>query len=307
MGIKSIKAEVGEIAKLRKEGLTVQEIAKEIGSNYEHVRNTALNFKIMKPRNIPERLGMEGIEEFKKLYLSGVDYNHQIAGKLGISVSSVKRFAKHLQLPNKYSLDHPAYKKRFNLSIYLYKKGLGCCLISKRIGWDPETIRRYIHDAGIEMRTTGGKDRKEVERQNKIIKRLYLKGVKLEEIEKAAGLGHKGIDKRLESMGIPRTRHPYNNSRGKYDNKVRDLFLKGLNFAEIGRQIKHANGFTGCGVKYRLNKMFAGFKFKIYFKLNGSWTRGKKIYRSFRALRNGRDRIKRNKSEEIRIVPICSA
>ncbi|MEK6876823.1 MAG: hypothetical protein AABX63_05380, partial [Nanoarchaeota archaeon] len=303
MGIKSIKEEVGEIAKLRKEGLTIEEIAKEIGSNYEHIRNTALNFKIMKPRNIPDRLGEEGIGEFKKLYLSGRYYNHRIAEKLLISVPSVKRLAKQLQLPNKYSLNHPAYKKRFNLSIYLYKKGLGCNLISKKIGWDPETIRRYIHDAGIEMRTCGGKDKKEVERQNKIIKRLYLKGVKLEDIEKAAGIGKHGIDKRLKSMGIPRTRHPYNNSRGKYDHEARELFLKGLNFAEISRQIRNANGFTGCGVKYRLNKMFAGFKFKIDCKLNGSWIRGKKIYRSFRALRNGRDRIKRNKSEEIRIVP----
>lgn len=307
MGIKSIKAEVREIARLRKEGLTVEEIAKEMGSNYEHVRNTALNFGIIRPRNIPDRLGKEGIERFKKMYLSGKYYNHKIAEKLWISVPSVKRLAKQLQLPNKYSLDHPAYKKRVNLSIYLYKKGLGCILIGKKIGWDPETIRRYIHDAGIEMRTHGGKDKKEVERQNKIIKKLYLKGAKLEDIEKAAGIGKHGIDKRLKSMGIPRTRHPYNNSRGKYDNKVRKLFLKGLNFAEIGRQIKHANGFTGCGVKYRLNKMFAGFKFKIDCKFNGSWLRGKKIYSSFRALRNGRDRIKRIKSEEIRIVPICSA
>lgn len=306
MGIKSIKAEVREVARLRKEGLTVSEIAEEMGSNYEHIRNTALNFKIIKPRNIPERIGKEGIEEFKRMYLSGKHYNRQIAGKLGISVPSVKRLAKRLQLPNKYSLDYPAYKKRFNLSVYLYKKGLGCNLISKKIGWDPETIRRYIHDAGIEMRTCGGRDKKEVERQNKIIKRLYLRGVKLEDIEKAAKLGHRGIDKRLKSMGISRTRHPYNNSRGKYDNKVRELFLKGMNFAEISRQINHANGFTGCGVKYRLNKMFAEFKFKIDCKLNGSWIRGKKIYRSFRALRNGRDMIKRKKSEEIRIIPVCN-
>lgn len=237
-------------------------------------------------------------------YLSGKYINPKISKIFGVSNPSVKRLARRLGLPKKYSDEYPPRAERIRQSIELYKKGWGCIMIARQLGIDDETVRGYLHKRGIRMRGINGFTKNKVTRQNKIIKELYPKGVIMKEIEKKVGLKHHGIILRLRKMGIEPNRRDYTPIGDKYDKDIRRLFLQGKSLTGIGKKLR----ITIPSVKYRIvNKIFPNYDFKLKWKskLTGKWKTAKRAYKTCMELKNGKTKLKRY-AEKFKVVPIIS-
>lgn len=295
--------------KLKMQGFTLSQIAEETGRNFESVRRIAHKHNIIKPRSIKNRLSSHDKKEFKELYLSGQFTNTEIAKKTGISQPSVKRLAKQMNLPGKYSSDYPIRDKiRKRIAALYCEDNMGTTRIAKTltkefsINVSDEKVRRELIRKNIERRQPNGMTQSTIKSQNKIIKELYLAGAPLREIMKAANIGKRGIDCRLAAMGIQRSRRPYDRWGDKHDYKIKELFREGVSITNISARL----GLDSpAGVIYRLKSHIfpnSAFKIQYFSKLAGKWRTSTKTFTTFQQLRAKKQRLRRYLGNDVRII-----
>ena len=200
--------DINTLKQLRAEGLTIMQMADRVGSNYETVRQFCHLHKVIGHRNIAQRWGSEDYEYFKSLWL-GTTKRDKIAELVDLSIPSVKRLAKKLGLPSKYSKKHPVRESKIEQSIERYKAGKSTKEIGIELALDDETVRGYINRYAPDiMRTSRGTCKQYYKLQNVVIRELYLAGVEYAQISKKAKLGSHGIEKRLAYMNLKRRGNP---------------------------------------------------------------------------------------------------
>ncbi len=243
-------------------------------------------------------------EEFTRLWNSNL-MKKDIAAHFRISIPSVKRLARHFSLISKYSKDHPFNERIIKEAPKLYRSGMSTMQIGKHFGVSEEKARKFLHLAGTNLRQAGnGMSRHKMTRQNNIIKEMYESGTPLKEIERAAGIGKHGIDKRLAFMKIARARNPKKVIGKRYDAEIRRLFLDGLNLNEIAKE----TGIPYAVVRYRFqHHSFRDYRFKIKFQsqLTGRWKTSTKTYRTPREIMSAKKRLlKFSKPLDIKVAAI---
>ena len=284
-------------------GATITNLGMDYGYSFERMRQMLHSAGIIRPRTITKRLSTEDLALFRQDYLSSSLRNRDIARKYGISLPSVKRLAKKFRLPKKYSEEYPKRKYRLKTAADLYQQGLSTFKIAEKLGIDDETVRGYLKKMGVSRRNVNGLSQEIVDRQDSIIRRMYLSGAKLSEIEKKAGIGSHGIEKRLRKMGIARNRHTPNKIGTKHDERIKDMFINGNEPQAIAREI----GSATPNVYYRIKKgLFPGMSFKVKYcsPLTGRWRISSKTYHTLRQLRNGISIKRKFLGNDVRMIVI---
>lgn len=252
-----------------------------------------------------KKLTSQEINNFKELYLSGKK-NKEIAVIFNISIPTVKRMAKKLSLPKKYSKEYPIRFKNMAETFKLYSLGIGTYKIAKKLCISEESARRYLQRQGVQLRHTSGLTRDKIEEQNKIISKMYTNGTPIRDICSTVGLGIHGVMNRLRLMRIPRNRNVHQHVGDRYDGLIRNDFLNGKSVKEIKNKFQKYNG-NGNFVVYRIKYIFKDthFRLKYFSRLTKRWKVINKTYPTVLELRNAKMRVKKHtRAREFKVIPI---
>lgn len=160
-------------------------------------------------------------DEFKKLWLAADrdGIQNDLADHFGVSVATISRIRKKLNLPTLHGGDHPGRKALIKRIKKLYWKGRSSLSIAKIVRLNDQSILNILHKENVPLRDQhvtnplyfSVKSSKMTTAQAIVkIKKLYWEGLPLYKIAEEVGVDQGTVSNKLKGMGL-NTKRKHNN------------------------------------------------------------------------------------------------